>query len=600
MRKRLILLPCLALTLLIACGEKQPPAAPTGPGGGLDGGLGGLDGGGLEPLDGGGGGFEPIDGGGGFNPDDGFDGGGFVDQPPPVDPGTLPPDPAPSAVPSEPPVDPSAEPSGEPGTEPSAEPSADPEPTPEPTPEGPAAPTGLASDTITASTFNLSWTAVPDATGYKILLDDVEQSTNYQATSFSFSGLTPDTEYQVAVVAQLPDGDSPASEPLSVTTSAIGAPEGLTFADLEATSFTLSWDATDDALSYSVYQDGALVATDLTTTSYAVTGLSEETSYFYEVTATTAAGESAKSSSLDITTPKAPDPFGNEKLGFLNTSAMTDPNGLDVKNGHAYIGYYFFDDGFFSDTNERRLRDLNIATGQTTNTEISEGNPGSNRVKISGVAVNAAVIWLGLDAYDDDGYNLYKYNVNGSQIGRYKVSDSGTIISDVAVAASSGRLFIGSRTTQSIIRYNELDENDTQLLFSGEVRIDPLGLATDDSGHVYTFDGISRKIIKYNGSDGSRMLEFGPTGVNGTGETYTAVSDVAVDPRNGEIYVVGNAAGTIKIFRYDANGNFIRSFSNPDLVDPRKLKVDADGKVYVVDATKKGVLVFSPGIVPST
>ncbi|MEZ0373989.1 MAG: hypothetical protein ACAI44_33170, partial [Candidatus Sericytochromatia bacterium] len=60
----------------------------------------------------------------------------------------------------------------------------------------------------------------------------------------------------------------------------------------------------------------------------------------------------------------------------------------------------------------------------------------------------------------------------------------------------------------------------------------------------------------------------------------------------------GNAGGTVKIFRYSAQGNFLRSFKDNDLKDPRKLTVDADGKVYVIDYTQKGVMVFSAGETP--
>lgn len=579
MPKRYLLLTVTALTLLTACGDKQAPTAPA-----ADGAL-GLEGGGFEPITPiGGDGFEPVDPG--FAPDDAI-AGGFVDTPPVA-----------------PPVEPTVSPSSEPGVEPSVEPSV--EPTVAPTAEPSAAPTpsltqptSLASASITASSFVVTWTGIADTNGYNIYLDGSLLEDYVSSTSYTFSNLDPDTEYSVTISAtDLNDVELEKSAPLLVTTSAIGAPTGLNYDDLDANSLTLTWDGTDDATSYKIYLDDTLVEEGITTTTYNLTELASETEYEIEVSAVTADGESPRSSMLTVTTEKAPDPYGNERLGFLNTTAMTDINGLDVKNGHAYTGYYNYVDGFFSDDNQRLFRDLNMATGQTVNTIISEDNPGNTRIHVAGISVNAAVVWIALDSFDDDDRNLYKFNVSGTRLNRYKVGNSGTIISDIAVDAASGLLYIGSRTDQSIIKYDEITPANTQLLFSGTIKIDPLGMAVDDAGNIYTFDGISRKIIKLSKTDGSRLLEFGPTGTNGSGENYTAVSDLGVDPRNGDIYVAGNAGGTVKIFRYDSSGNFIRSWSDGDLVDPRKLTVDADGKVYVIDSSKKGVLVFSAGLTP--
>ena len=57
-----------------------------------------------------------------------------------------------------------------------------------------------------------------------------------------------------------------------------------------------------------------------------------------------------------------------------------------------------------------------------------------------------------------------------------------------------------------------------------------------------------------------------------------APTDVAVDPRNGDIYVLDG--GEIK--RYDKNGEFIVSFGSSAL-DPSALDLDEDGSLYVAD-----------------
>ena len=672
MRKKKLIIPVLALSFLISCGDKQPPTSPTDPGGG------GLTSGGITPI-------EPIgglDGGLDAGLDTGFDPAGddFVDAPlpddgPPID-GEEPLDPP---IDGEEPIDPPID--GEIPVDPPidgeipVDPPIDGEIPVDPPIDGetpvdpPAAtvPADLTSSNITPTSFKVSWTAVTDATSYKIYVDDAEYGTSTTSTftidgrqpdtsysvsvsavtaegesakssntnvktgavgaptsitssnitttsfniswasvstatsykvflngtekatpsttSYSFTDLSPNTTYSVTLSAITPNGESVQSAAKSVKTSAIGAPSSLSSSNVTATSASISWSSVTNATAYKLYLDGTLKDGNITSPNYNLSGLVGETTYSVSVSAVTPAGESAKSSPLSITTI---DPFGNKKLGFLNMTAIESADGLDVQNGHAYVGH-FVNPGFFS-SNKRYVRDLNIATGAKNDLTIST----QGETKVTGVAVTGATIWAAIGQFDKDGFNLYKYNINGQQIKRYKVGTAGTIISDIAVDASTGLLYIGSRTSGSIIKHDDLNPDNSQLLFSGATNIDPLGLATDTSGNVYTFDGISRKLIKFS-SSGTRLLEFGPTGVSGAGENYTAVSDVAVDPRNGDIFITGNASGSIKIFRYSSSGNFITSFSDADLLDPRKLSVDANGKVYVIDQNKKGVIVFSAG-----
>ncbi len=643
MRKHKILLSALTLSLLFACGEKEPPPNVSAPGGGL-GSLGGADGGGITPL-------EPLDDGTGDDlaggiepaPDDFAPGDDFVDEvpadefgdevppedefvdepplgdevsgdcPEPVEgeeavdcaPVEEPPAECPEPVEGEEPVDcaPVEDPidDGEPvedpivgddpvvGDDPTTDPTPEPtaEPTPEPTPV-PVIPQNVATSNATVNSFDVSWGAVTGATSYKVYVNGTLTGDNVSGTTYTATGLSPSTSYTVAVSAVTADGEGAQSASTSVTTSSIGAPQGLSANNIKGSSVGLSWSSVAAATEYKVYVNGGLSASSITAPNTTLTGLTPETTYSISVSAVTPDGESAQSSAISVTTI---DPFGNKRLGFLQVPAMENMDGLDIKNNHAYIGH-FRNPGFFS-SNRRLVRDYNLASGQTQDITISTGGD----TKISGVAVSGALIWSTVGQFDNDDRNLYKHNVTGERLNRFKVGQSGTLISDVAVDPASGVVYMGSRTSNSIIKYNDTD-GTSQQFFSGATNIDPLGLAVGPSGHVYTFDGISRKIIKYSKADGARLLEFGPTGANSQGENYGAVEDVAIDPRNGDIYVVGNGNSGVKIFRYDSNGNFLRSISDADLTSPKKMSVDVTGKVYVIDSLKKGVLVFDAGTRP--
>ncbi|MGI5472792.1 chitinase [Streptomyces sp. CA-132043] len=81
-------------------------------------------------------------------------------------------------------------------------------------------------------------------------------------------------------------------------------PSGLSVGAVTKSSVALSWNAAKDATGYTVYRDGAKAQT-VSGTSATVTGLSPATAYRFQVAATNATGESAKSAEVTGTT--APD-----------------------------------------------------------------------------------------------------------------------------------------------------------------------------------------------------------------------------------------------------------------------------------------------------
>ncbi len=612
MRKHQMFLTALSLSLLFACGEKQPPPNVSDTGS-LGSSLG--SDGGFEPL-------EPIadDTTAGIEPAPDFvEGDDFVTEDPLIDEPPLEEPPlVDEPVVEEPCVDVAEDgtcldepvveepvcvdvaedgtcldepvvedPNAEPTPEPTAEPTPEPTPVPTATPV-PTVPVNVSASNATASTFSVSWGSVSGATAYKVYLNGSLKSDNIAGTSYTAEGLTPATAYSVTVSAVTSDGEQAQSDAVNITTSAIGAPQGLKANSVGGSSVSISWSSVANATGYKVYLNGALNQDNLTAVNAVVTGLTAETAYSISVSAITPAGESAKSSALSVTTI---DPFGNKRLGFLQVPAMNDMDGLDVKNNRAYIGH-FVNPGFFS-SNKRYVRDFNLSSGQYQDITIST----SGETKIAGVAVNSATVWTAIGQFDNDDRNLYQHNITGQQLNRYKVGQTGTLLSDVAVDPLTGFVYMGSRTSNSIIKYNPT-EGSSQQFFSGTTPIDPLGMAVDASGNIYTFDGISQKVVKYSKADGSVLLSFGPTGTNATGEAYGAVSDLAIDPRNGDIYVVGNGSSGVKIFRYDSSGNFLRSFRDDELTSPKKMAIDTSGKVYVIDSIKKGVLVFDAGIKP--
>ena len=166
--------------------------------------------------------------------------------------------------------------------------------------EAPTAPTNLIASNVTQSSLDLSWTAATDNVG--VAAYDIYQDNNVVATvsttSHQISGLTDDTSYAFYVVARdAANNSSSASNTINVTTleldaQAPTAPLNVTASNITITTADLNWEASTDNISvvgYDVYQGSNVIAQDVLTTTYQVTGLSEATIYSFKIIAKDAA-----------------------------------------------------------------------------------------------------------------------------------------------------------------------------------------------------------------------------------------------------------------------------------------------------------------------
>lgn len=109
--------------------------------------------------------------------------------------------------------------------------------------QAPSTPSGLASSSVTSSSFNVSWTASTDnvgVTGYNVYLNGSLDGTT-ASTSYSFSGLAASTTYTVAVEANDAAGNTSAQGSLNVTTSSVGG--GTCTATVSSFPYTQSFES---------------------------------------------------------------------------------------------------------------------------------------------------------------------------------------------------------------------------------------------------------------------------------------------------------------------------------------------------------------------
>jgi mono/diheme cytochrome c family protein len=189
----------------------------------------------------------------------------------------------------------------------------------------PAAPSGLAGTPASSTQVNLAWVDNSNnETGFK-----VERASNSNFTTglmtfsiaaglraYSDTGLTASTTYYYRVLATNAAGDSSPSNSVSVTTAppAItrpAAPTGLSGTAASGTQINLTWiDNSNNETGFKVQRAvNSSFTTGLMTFTipaglgaYADTGLTANTTYYYRVLATNAAGDSAPSNSISVTT----------------------------------------------------------------------------------------------------------------------------------------------------------------------------------------------------------------------------------------------------------------------------------------------------------
>jgi len=191
-----------------------------------------------------------------------------------------------------------------------------------PTPAAPSAPTQLAAAVSAASPTSslvLGWLDnATNETGYRV--DRSPNGSSFSqiaqlgpgATSYVDSGLTSGTSFYYRVYAYNDGGASGYSNTASGQTQAAapsvpgtpGSPSPANGATNVGSSVTLGWTASN-ATKYDVYFRGALVASDLTTTSYRIGSVPDGTQYSWLVVAKNATG-STSGPTWSFTTKVAP------------------------------------------------------------------------------------------------------------------------------------------------------------------------------------------------------------------------------------------------------------------------------------------------------
>ncbi|WP_254811564.1 chitinase [Streptomyces cavourensis] len=168
--------------------------------------------------------------------------------------------------------------------------------------------------TGTGTTDVSTWTQSPGA--WKQLTTSFTTGPNTTSVSVYTHGWYGTPAHYVDDLTLVGPGGDPVVVP--------AVPAGLRTTALTSSSVALSWNAVSGATGYNVYRGGTKVASS-TGPAATVTGLTPSTAYTFQVTATNAAGESAKSAGLAVTTTEGGGGGGSKLparalVGYLHSS----------------------------------------------------------------------------------------------------------------------------------------------------------------------------------------------------------------------------------------------------------------------------------------
>ncbi|HTW20521.1 MAG TPA: fibronectin type III domain-containing protein [Mycobacteriales bacterium] len=219
----------------------------------------------------------------------------------------------------------------------------------------PAQVTGLSATAVSPKEVDLAWSVAPGANTYNVERSPAGAGSwtvvgsSLTATSFADTSVSQMSGYDYRVVAIGTAGPGAYSATQSVTTPEVVPAQvsGVTASAQSPTEIDLSWAAVPTATSYEVERSSTsatsgytALSTSVSSTSYADTSASPQTTYWYEVVAHNSGGWGQSSGDVTATTPAVNNALlsntfegatGNVKITIANSGGASG-NTLDQLN----------------------------------------------------------------------------------------------------------------------------------------------------------------------------------------------------------------------------------------------------------------------------
>lgn len=206
----------------------------------------------------------------------------------------------------------------------------------------------------------------------------------------------------------------------------------------------------------------------------------------------------------------------------------------------------------------------------------------------------------------DSGGNVFVANTGHDMIRRYgpagqwlsNIEADFKEVYDVAIQ-STGDVIVSDPGTGRLMLF----DSSMNLKVANMMRIPATGLrgiATNKNDDIYVINaaGAPGQVVSKFDRYGNRLpLSFGRIG-GFQPASFSNPTDIAVDERNGDIYIVDS--GNNRVQRFDSEGNYLSEFgsfgtNNGQFNAPWGVAIDSKGYVYVTDTKNQRVQKFAPG-----
>jgi titin len=343
----------------------------------------------------------------------------------------------------------------------------------------------LGTESGSSPTWSTGWTALP---ALAVSTDYLGTAYRIVTTTGSYAASGTSGGQWMAGLVSLKAG--------AVTATAPSSPQGVT-ATAGNTTVQLSWTPPTSTggspiTGYNIYRGTAAnaeastpIASNLTTTSYTDTALTNATTYYYKITALNSIGPSAPSAETSATPQAAPTGSGFvRRVGSTTAAAATTTNTLTVGSPGVAGGHTLVISMLLSSTSVTATVSAQDTNGNTyvIARDVNDGSAGDRTVLMVAVSVKALTAGMSITVSHSSAAEVH---LTADEYAGVTGLDTSAGATASTASFSSGNTPATSQANELLIGVVGLESGKTPVWSTGWTALAPLSVSSDYLGTAY-------------------------------------------------------------------------------------------------------------------